>query len=89
MDSNVIERKQEVLRSEYCDYHLYPQTGQTISVESEPENIQAHLVTPTFHDFANGGYYVDHLDKYVIRLDYAGTEFQKGIINYGVTVTIE
>lgn len=89
VDSSIIERKPEVLRSEYCDYHLYPQVGQTISVQSEPENIQAHLVTPAFHDFENGGYYVDHLDKYVIRLDYAGTEFQKDIINYDVAVTIE
>lgn len=89
VDSNIIERKHEVLQGDYCDYYVYPSKGQTIHVQSEPDNIEAYLVSPVMHDFTNGGYYVKQADKYVIRLDYNGIEYQNNPIDYDVTVTIE
>lgn len=89
IDSNTIERKQEVLQGDHCDYYLYPSRGQKISVHSEPDSVAAYLISPVSHNFANGSYYVNKADKYVIRLDYEGIEFQTSPIDYDVVVTIE
>lgn len=86
--SRVIERSAEVMVGDYCDYFLYPRTGQYISVKLNDSRIEALLVVPRVHNFANGDYRVDSYDKHVIRLAYNGATYKPDDLVYDVEVTI-
>lgn len=83
-----IERTAEVMVDDYCDYYLYPQSGQTLSAVVNDSRIEAMLVVPKFHDFANGSYHVTSYDKHVIRLAYNGISYKPDRLQYDVTVQI-
>lgn len=89
IDSADIVRSKEVLKSNYCDYYIYPLKGDYINVNSNPDTVKAHLVFPIDYDFDNGRYLVPESDKYVIRLSYDGIEYQNRPIDYTVIVTID
>lgn len=86
--SRVIERSAEVMVGDYCDYFLYPRSGQYISVGLNDSRIEALLVVPRIHDFANGDYRVDSYDKHVIRLEYNGATYKPDNLIYDVAVTV-
>ena len=86
--SQVIKRKSEVMVNDYCDYFLYPQEGQNISVKVNNRQIEALLIVPTLHNFANGDYQVSSYDKHVIRLAYNGADYKPENFIYDVAVTI-
>ncbi len=87
--STKIIRKNEVMNDSQCDYYIYPEKGQKISVDTHPSYIAADLVSPVYYDFANGSYLVAQSDKYVIRLSYKGIEYQNSPIDYDVTINVQ
>ncbi len=84
----VIERLAEVMVNDYCDYFLYPQEGQNISVETNNRQIEALLIVPSIHNFANGSYQVTSYDKHIIRLSYNGATHKPKKLSYDVAMTI-
>ncbi len=89
VDSDVIERSQEVMSGDYCDYFLYPNAGQSISVTTDNSDLKILLVVPTMHDFANGDYKVKSYDKHVIRLSYNGFTYRPENLTYDVDITVK
>lgn len=88
LGSTKIIRKNEVMQDSHCDYYIYPNKGNIISVSNYPHNIEASLITPDFYNFANGSYLVKEADKYVIRLTYDGTEYKDHSLTYNVTIEV-
>lgn len=86
--SQVIERVAEVMVNDYCDYFLYPREGQHISVATNNRQIEALLIVPALHNFANGGYEVMSYDKHIIRLSYNGATYKPQNLNYDIVMTI-
>ena len=86
--SQVIERVAEVMVNDYCDYFLYPREGQHISVATNNRQIEALLIVPALHNFANGGYEVTSYDKHIIRLSYNGATYKPQNLNYDIVMTI-
>ena len=86
--SQVIERVAEVMVNDYCDYFLYPREGQHISVATNNRQIEALLIVPALHNFANGGYKVMSYDKHIIRLSYNGATYKPQNLNYDIVMTI-
>ncbi len=89
IDSTKIVRENEIMVHSYCDYYIYPNKGQHISIDSHPKYISASLISPTIYDFANGSYLVKQSDKYVIRLSYEGVEYMDSPVDYDVTIHVE
>ncbi|MGP9556760.1 hypothetical protein [Psychrobacter sp. AOP7-A1-24] len=86
--NQVIERISEVMVNDYCDYFLYPREGQRLNVKVDNRQIEALLVVPTIHNFANGKYQVTSYDKHVIRLSYNGATYKPEHFVYDVTLKI-
>lgn len=86
---NTIERVGEVMINEYCDYFFYPQKGESISTRVSDSQIEALLIVPDVHNFADGDYLVDSYDKHVIRLSYNGAEYPPKKLTYDFTVMIK
>ena len=84
---NTIERVGEVMINEYCDYFFYPQSGEVIGTKVSDSKIEALLIVPSVHNFADGDYRVDSYDKHVIRLSYNGTEYPPKQLNYDFTIS--
>ena len=88
-DSDVMERVNEVMVDNYCDYYLYPEVNQRLKVTLNTDQIEALLIVPTLHNFANGGYLVESYDKHVIRLNYIGSNYKPERLNYDVTIEVK
>lgn len=88
VDRAVINRSAEVMTDDYCDYFLYPNTNQSIDVMVNNDQIEAVLIVPSIHDFANGPYTVTSYDKHVIRLSYEGPASEAKNITYDVDILI-
>lgn len=86
--STIIKRKNEVMLDSYCDYYIYPQKGQKISVERQPYYITANLVSPVYYDFSNGDYLVSQTDEHVIRLSHEGIRYKSNPIDFDITVKV-
>lgn len=89
VDSARIERKNDIMKDDYCDYFIYPIKGQTVNVTSTDNRIETLLVTPIMYDFANGSYEVKETDKHVIRLQYDGIESKPDRLIYDIEVKIK
>lgn len=89
VDNELIQRNEEVMRGDYCDYFLYPNEGQTISVSTSNDDLRVSLVVPTMHDFANGDYHVKSYDKHVIRLAYNGLSYRPENLTYDVDIRVQ
>lgn len=85
---NTIERTAEVMVDEHCDYFLYPHAGQRITVSVNNDQIEALLIVPILHNFADGQYPVTSYDKHVIRLSYNGATYKPERLNYDVAISI-
>lgn len=88
VDSDTIERNDQYLVGDYCDYYIYPKRGQTISVDVEPHNVRASLRVPIAHDFDNGGYLVEEADTHVIRINDISSRYQNHPVRYNMTISI-
>jgi len=88
VDNPVIKRAKEVMVDDHCDYFLYPRDGQNISVGVSDDQIEALLIVPTLHNFADGKYQVNSYDKHVIRLNYNGANYKPEDFIYDVAVTV-
>lgn len=88
INSNIIQRVSEVMVDDYCDYFLYLDGGQYVDISLDNRQIEALLIVPTIHDFANGKYKVASYDKHVIRLAYNGATYKPERLNYDVEITI-
>ncbi|MGE6440159.1 hypothetical protein ACQKC9_01175 [Psychrobacter sp. NPDC078409] len=86
--AQVIERISEVMVNDYCDYFLYPREGQRLNVKVDNRQIEALLIVPTLHNFANGNYKVTSYDKHVIRLSYNGATHKPEHFVYDVALKI-
>ena len=86
--SPVVERTAEVMVGDYCDYFLYAREGQVIAVQTDNRQLEALLIVPTLHNFANGDYQVGSYDKHVIRLSYNGATYKPENLVYDVAVTV-
>ena len=89
IDSDVIQRTGEVMVSDYCDYFLYPLNGERIAITATDNRIEALLITPTLHNFADGDYIVNSYDKHVIRLSYNGATYKPERLSYDVVINIK
>ncbi|WP_299184767.1 hypothetical protein [uncultured Psychrobacter sp.] len=88
MGSSNIERVDEVMVDDYCDYFLYLDTGQRLDVDVDNRQIEALLIVPTIHNFANGEYQVASYNKHVIRLAYNGATYKPERLSYDVAITV-
>ncbi len=88
MGHNDIKRVAEVMVNDHCDYFLYLNTGQRLYVDVDNRQIEALLIVPTLHDFANGDYKVISYDKHVIRLAYNGATYKPERLSYDVAITV-
>lgn len=88
VDNNAIERSAEVMVDNHCDYFLYLRTGQHIAVNLNNNQIEALLIVPTLHNFADGDYQVASYDKQVIRLAYNGMAYKPERFTYDVAITV-
>ena len=88
LNNNLIERVAEVMVEDHCDYYLYPEVNQRLAVTINTNQIEALLIVPTLHNFANGDYLVDSYDKHVIRLIYNGQTYKPARLNYDVSIEI-
>jgi hypothetical protein len=88
VDNSIIERSAEIMVDDHCDYFLYPRTGQHIAVELDDNQIEALLIVPTLHNFADGDYQVASYDKHVIRLTYNGATYKSERFTYDVVITV-
>lgn len=86
--NQVVERVAEVMVNDYCDYFLYLREGQYISIKTNNRQLEALLIVPTLHNFANGGYKVSSYDKHVIRLSYNGATHRPQNLSYDIELTI-
>lgn len=86
--SSQVSRSAEVMTADYCDYYLYPQSGQTLNVTVNDSRLEALLVVPIFHDFDNGSYHVTSYDKHVIRISYNGATYKPERLSYDVTISV-
>lgn len=89
VDNTVIERTAEVMLNNNCDYFLYPRAGERIAVSLNSDQLEALLITPKTHNFANGEYKVMSYDKHVIRLAYNGASHKPKRLNYDIAVIIK
>lgn len=89
ISTDSIERSDEVLTDNHCDYFLYPKSGEHITVQLDDSRIEALLIVPTLHNFANGEYVVDSYDKHVIRMSYNGLEYKPKDLKYDVTIKVK
>lgn len=85
---NTIERMAEVMVDEHCDYYLYPHIGQQIAITINNSQIEALLIVPALHNFADSDYQVASYDKHVIRLSYSGATHKPKRLNYDVTISV-
>ncbi len=89
MGENTIKRTSEVMVNDHCDYFLYLRRGQHLSVILDNRQIEALLIVPTLHNFANGDYEVlSSYDKHVIRLAYDGATYKPKHLRYDVAITV-
>lgn len=88
MGNNDIKRVAEVMVNDYCDYFLYLNAGQHLDVNIDNRQIEALLIVPTMHNFANGEYQVTSYDKHVIRLAYNGATYKPARLSYDVAITV-
>jgi len=89
LDAVQIERDFNASASNSCDYYLYPDKGQTLSVHTEPRSIKAYLISPMQHDFDNGAVLVEQSDKYVVRLKFAGMAYPLDQQQGEVTINLQ
>jgi len=89
VDNDLIQRTEEVMRDGYCDYFLYPNEKQIISVTTNNDDLNVSLIVPTLYDFANGDYQVKSYDKHVIRVEYDGLIYRPENIVYDVNIRIQ
>ncbi len=87
VDSNSLVRHGELLKDKYCDYFIYPVSGQYLGVTSNKASIQKNLITPDQYNFDNGSYLVQKTDKYVIRITHDGSGNRKPI-DYDITISL-
>lgn len=88
-DNPVMRRVNEVMVDNYCDYYLYPEVNQRLKVTLNTDQIEALLIVPLLHNFANGDYIIDSYDKHVIRLTYIGPNYRPQRLNYDVAIEIK
>ena len=88
IDNNVIERTAEVMTTDHCDYFMYLNVGQHIDVMPSDKRLEALLIVPTIHNFAEGDYLVTSYDKHVIRLAYDGIARMPKRLDYDVTIIV-
>lgn len=86
--NNIIKRTSEVMVDDHCDYFLYLYKGQNIAVNTNNSQIEALLVVPTIHNFADGDYKVTSYDKHVIRLAYNGATYKPERLIYDVDIIV-
>ena len=89
VDNDLIQRTQEVMSGDYCDYFLYPNEKQTISVSTDNDDLKVSLIVPRLYDFANGDYQVKSYDKHVIRVAYDGLSYRPENIVYDVNIRVQ
>ncbi|PNK61386.1 hypothetical protein A6J60_011280 [Psychrobacter sp. FDAARGOS_221] len=86
--ARAIDLEHERLVTQYCDYQLYLRKGQTLNVYSNQSQLHASLVSPLSHDFDNGAVQATADDKYTIRIEYDGVEYQSTPVIYDLTVSV-
>lgn len=88
-DIDVMQRVNEVMVDDHCDYYLYPEVSQRLKVTLNTDQIEALLIVPLLHNFANGDYLVESYDKHVIRLNYIGSNYKPERLNYDVVIEVK
>lgn len=87
-DNPIMERVNEVMVDDHCDYYLYPEVSQRLKVTLNTDQIEALLIVPLLYNFANGDYIVDSYDKHIIRLTYTGPTYKPERLKYNVAIEV-
>ena len=88
IDSPEIKRTSEIMVDDYCDYFLYLHKGDSITVDVSDSQLEALLMVPAMHNFANGSYAVTSYDKHIIRLTYKGSSYRPERLRYNVMIQV-
>ncbi len=89
IDSQLITRRKEQLKGQYCDYYIYPKKGELLTITSSDPALKITLRMPRTHDFANGAYLVDSNRRHVIRVAYAGSTYKPSDFIYNIKIQLD
>ncbi len=89
IDSQLITRRKEQLKGQYCDYYIYPKEGEFLTITSSDPALKITLRMPRIHDFANGAYLVDSNRRHVIRVAYAGSIYKPSDFIYNIKIQLD
>lgn len=87
VDKTSVSRQEQIFGNA-CDYLIYPNVGEVVSVSVSDSRMKPYLDIPYYHDFANGDYVVVASGRHVIRLEYDSLERKPNIMNYVLEVNI-
>lgn len=87
IDRTSVSRQEQILGNA-CDYFIYPNVGEVVSVSVSDSRMKPYLDIPYYHNFANGDYVVVASGRHVIRLEYDSLERKPNIMNYVLEVNI-
>lgn len=88
VDLDRIVRTKEVLKKNYCDYFIFASKGDRITVDVQPDDFEAVLISPVTHHFSNSSFEVEQNDKYVVRVSYEGSEYRNGPLTYDIVIEL-
>lgn len=88
VDSTQVVR-QESITGQTCDYFIYPQIGDVVTVQVSDDRMKPKLRSPYVYDFANGAYRVVQAGRHVIRLEYDAFDIKPDVMNYTIEVDIK
>lgn len=80
--------RQESIADNSCDYFIYPQIGEVVSVKLSNDVMKPTLRTPHFHDFNNGSYSVVNNGRHVIHVEYDAFVNKPGVVDFTIEVDI-
>ncbi len=81
--------RQESIADNSCDYFIYPQMGEIVSVKLSSDVMKPTLRTPHFHDFNNGSYHVINNGRHVIHVEYDSFVIKPDVVEFVIEVDIQ
>ncbi|UNU73593.1 hypothetical protein LU293_01385 [Moraxella nasovis] len=88
VDRTTISREDSI-RTKSCDYFIYPNVGDEITVSVSDRRMKLQLIMPYDHDFANGSYRATAYGRHVIRLEYDSADRRPDVMDYTIHVDIK
>ena len=81
--------RQESITGNICDYYIYPNVGDVVTVKVSDSRMKPFLRLPYVFDFSNGAYKVVQAGRHVIRLEYNSFDVKPDVMNYVIEVDVK